>query len=201
MCGRSEVVVDARGRVARALAATPRAGFLPVAQRRFAEQDQPLPLGHGQTNSQPTIVRRMLELLEVEPGHRVLDVGSGSAWTTALLAHLVGEQGRVYGVERVPALVELGRSHLAGFPTLQSIASVDTARPGVLGLPEHAPYDRVLVSAAAPEMPDALVRQLGPDGVLVAPVAGRLVRVRRGEAGDEVEVFGSCRFVPLVTDS
>ncbi len=192
--------MDPRSRVARAFDVTPRDAFLPVGQRRCAGQDQPLPLGHGQTSSQPTLVRRMLELLEVEPGHRVLDVGSGSAWTTALLAHLVGIQGRVHGVERLPALVELGRSHLAEFPRLHAVASVEPARRGVLGLPEHAPYDRILVSAAARELPDPLVHQLAPHGIMVAPVAGRLVRVSRGEAGPEVEELDRCRFVPLVTD-
>ena len=193
--------MDARSQVARAFDAAPRAAFLPPEQRRFADQNQPLPLPEGQTNSQPTIVRIMLELLEVAPGHRALDVGTGSAWTTALLAFLVGSKGRVYGVERIPVLVELGRSHLAAVPTLASRTSIEAARPGVLGLPEHAPYDRILVSAGARALPQELVDQLGPEGVMVIPVAGRLVRVRRRESGDEVEKHDHCRFVPLVTDS
>ena len=188
--------------MAEAFEAVPRAAFLPETERPRAAAEQPLPIGGGQTNSQPRIVRRMLELLEVVPGDRVLDVGTGSGWTTALLAHLVGPRGRVYGVERLPALVELGRRHLAGdeVAALRSRVSVQAARPGVLGLPEHAPFDRILVSAAARELPEPLVAQLASGGVMVAPVAGRLVRVRRGEAGPEVEVLDPCRFVPLVTD-
>jgi protein-L-isoaspartate(D-aspartate) O-methyltransferase len=194
--------VDARRRVAQAFDAVPRAVFLPENERRYAAADQPLPIGDGQTNSQPAIVRRMLELLDVRPGQRVLDVGAGSGWTTALLAHLVGAGGRVHGVERLPRLVELGRRHLDAdeVAALRSRMSIVAALPGVLGLPDLAPFDRVLVSAAARELPADLVAQLGPDGVMVAPVAGRVVRVRRGNGDVEVERFDHCRFVPLVTD-
>jgi protein-L-isoaspartate(D-aspartate) O-methyltransferase len=194
--------VDARRRVAQAFDAVPRAVFLPENERRYAAADQPLPIGDGQTNSQPAIVRRMLELLDVRPGQRVLDVGAGSGWTTALLAHLVGAGGRVYGVERLPRLVELGRRHLDAdeVAALRSRMSIVAALPGVLGLPDQAPFDRVLVSAAARELPADLVAQLRPDGVMVAPVAGRVVRVRRGNGDVEVERFDHCRFVPLVTD-
>ena len=194
--------MDTRSRVAAAFAAVPRSVFLPEGQRRYAEADQPLPIGHGQTNSQPRIVRHMLELLEVEAGHRVLDVGAGSGWTTALLAHLVGPAGRVHGVERVPELLEEARSHLAAeeVAALRARVSLEPARPGVLGLPDRAPFDRVLVSAAARQLPDALVAQLGPDGVMVAPVAGRVVRVLNRVDEVEVEQHDHCRFVPLVTD-
>src|SRR5689334_18909985 len=89
---------DAAGRVDAALRAVPRRLFLPEAQQAYAESDQPLPIGRGQTNSQPSTVRRMLELLDARPGDRVLDVGCGSAWTTALLDELVGHEGRVVGV-------------------------------------------------------------------------------------------------------
>jgi protein-L-isoaspartate(D-aspartate) O-methyltransferase len=194
--------VDARSRLAEAFEATPRAAFLPESQRRHAGSDQPLPIGQGQTNSQPTLVRRMLDLLDVRPGDRVLDVGSGSAWTTALLGHLVGPTGRVYGVERLPELVALGRANLAGdaAAAVRGRVTVEQARPGVLGLPDEAPFDRILVSAAARELPAVLVDQLGPEGVMVAPVAGRLLRVRRGPVEPEVDVLDGCRFVPLVTD-
>ena len=194
--------MDAHGRVAQAFEAVPRVVFLPEDQRRNAGADQPLPIGEGQTNSQPAIVRRMLELLDVWPGQRVLDVGAGSGWTTALLAHLVGAAGRVYGVERLPRLVELGRRHLEAEEVafLRSRMSIVAALPGVLGLPDQAPFDRILVSAAARALPADLVAQLRPDGVLVAPVAGRVVRVRRVNGGVDVERFDHCRFVPLVTD-
>ena len=198
--------MDTRSRVAQAFEAVPRVLFLPEGQRRHAARDEPLPIGLGQTNSQPTIVRTMIELLEVEPGHRVLDVGAGSGWTTALLAHLVGPTGRVSGVERIPSLLELARVNLAReeLAALRGRLSVELSRPGVLGLPDQAPFDRVLVSAAARALPQVLVEQLAPAGVMVAPVAGRVVRVRPGVGGGvggvEVEQLGHCRFVPLVTD-
>ena len=194
--------MDARSPVTEAFDAVPRAAFLPEAQRRHAGSDEPLPLGWGQTNSQPRIVRRMLELLEVRTGDHVLDVGSGSGWTTALLGHLVGPTGRVSGVERVPELVELGRAHLAGDEVAvdRSRVTIEPARRGVLGLPDRAPFDRILVSAAAEELPSPLVEQLARDGIMVAPVAGRLLRVRRGPLEVEVEHLDACRFVPLLTD-
>jgi protein-L-isoaspartate(D-aspartate) O-methyltransferase len=177
-----------------AFAACPRRAFLPPAQRRFARLDGPLPIGWGQTNSQPRTVRRMLELLDVRPGQRVLDVGSGSAWTTALLAHLVGPDGEVAGVEIVPELVEVGRLNIEGVPS----ASIQQADDDTLGLPSLAPFDRILVSAEATVLPSSLVEQLGDDGVLVVPVAGVLHEVRRRVA-DVVDVqHGRYAFVPLL---
>ena len=177
-----------------AFASAPRADFLPEAQRRFAELDRPLPIGHGQTNSQPRTVRTMLALLDVRPGQRVLDVGCGSGWTTALLAALVGADGEVCGVEVVPELVTIGRANLGERPN----ATIVAATPGVLGLPEQAPFDRVLVSAEASTRPAALVDQLAEGGVLVIPVRGWLHEVRR-EGADVVDVrHGAYAFVPLV---
>jgi protein-L-isoaspartate(D-aspartate) O-methyltransferase len=142
----------------------------------------------------------MLELLDVRPGHRVLDVGSGSGWTTALLAELVGPTGSVLGLERVPDLVLTGRANVeaARMPWARVRASVT----GVLGAPEEAPFDRVLVSAMATRLPLDLVAQLGPHGILVAPVAGAMLRVVRDEqapGGRRVTEHGHYRFVPLIT--
>ncbi|WP_110181043.1 protein-L-isoaspartate O-methyltransferase family protein [Nocardioides solisilvae] len=178
--------------VDRAFEAFPREGFLPESVRDRASYDGPLEIGAGQTSSQPRTVAAMLRLLDVRPGQRVLDVGSGSGWTTALLGHLVGPTGRVRGVELVDELVTLGRHHLAA--TGQPWTSIEPARPGVLGLPEHAPYDRVLVSAMAHRLPEALRAQLADDGVMVAPVEGRMLRV----TADRVTEHGQYRFVPLV---
>lgn len=191
----------AAGRVEAAMAAQSRRRFLPAKERRRAWYDGPLDIGHGQTNSQPRTVRAMLELLDVHPGQRVLDVGSGSGWTTAILAELVGPTGSVLGVERVPELVETGGRNVraAGMPW----ARVRAAAPGVLGAPDEAPFDRILVSAMANRLPEELVAQLGPHGVLVVPVAGRMLRVDRDERspdGRRVTRHGSYRFVPLVTD-
>lgn len=180
-----------------AFAAAPREWFLPATERRFAGLDRPLPIGHGQTNSQPTTVRQLLGHLDLRAGQRVLDVGCGSGWTTALLAHLVGPSGVVIGTEIVPELVDFGRANLAraGVP-----AQVLPADPEVLGRPGAAPYDRILVSAEAREVPAQLVDQLAQDdGVLVVPVAGRLAVVRRSgpHQGPEVRLVGHYAFVPL----
>ncbi len=179
-----------------AFAAAPRRAFLPEGQQRYADQDRPLPIGWQQTNSQPRTVRQMLALLDVRPGLRILDVGCGSAWTTALLAHLVGPQGEVVGVELVPQLVEFGRRNLAVLPLAQ--ARIEAANPDVLGRPDEAPFDRVLVSAGATGLPDALVEQLGVGGVLVVPVRGVMTEVRRTAAGTRVAEHGAYSFVPLV---
>ena len=129
----------------------------------------------------------------------MLDVGSGSGWTTALLGYLVGPKGSVTGVEAVPALVDFGRANLDAYP--MPWVRIEPADPHVLGRPDDAPFDRILVSAEAHAVPQALVDQLVPGGLMVLPVTGRLTVVRRPEnPGEEpvVERHGHYRFVPLV---
>lgn len=179
-----------------AFAIAAREGFLPEDQRRHAGLDHPLPIGGGQTNSQPSTVRRMLELLDVRDGQRVLDVGSGSGWTTALLGALVGPQGRVVGVELDPDLARWGAANLERLG--MGWTSIEPAEDGVLGRPDLAPFQRILVSAGARTLPDPLVDQLGAGGVMVIPVGGRMLVVRRREdGGTDVERHGSYSFVPL----
>lgn len=182
-------------RVDAAFAACPRTGFLPPAERRHAHRDQPLPIGHGQTSSQPSTVARMLRMLDVPVGARVLDVGAGSGWTTALLAHLVGPTGSVLGVELEPDLADWGARNLAA--TGQGWARIVLARPGVLGVPEEGPYDRILVSAEARELPVPLVEQLGPTGRMVAPVSWGLEVVQRTGETLSITRHEGYRFVPL----
>ncbi len=182
-------------RVSAAMATTARERFLPESARFLAALDQPVRIAAGQTCSQPRTVAAMLRLLDVRPGQRVLDVGSGSGWTTALLADLVGPDGEVLGVELEPVLVSFGTENLAkvGRPW----ARIEQADEDVLGRPAGAPYDRVLVSAMAAALPDALVAQLADDGVLVAPVDGRMLRVTRTPQGPRVSKHGHYSFVPL----
>jgi protein-L-isoaspartate(D-aspartate) O-methyltransferase len=132
----------------------------------------------------------MLELLGVQPGNRVLDVGSGSGWSTAILARLAGPTGSVLGVELEEALVRRSAAALEGMPT----ARVRVAEPGVFGAPDEGPFDRILVSAGTAQVPQALVDQLTGDGAMVLPLGGRLVRVTR--EGQETAP-GHYQFVPL----
>lgn len=176
--------------VARAMALTPRADFLPPGARRHADEDRALVIGHGSTNSQPSTVKTMLDLLAVRPGDRVLDVGSGSGWTTAVLARLTGPGGSVLGVELEEPLVQRSAAALAGMPN----ARVRVAAPGVLGAPEDGPFDRILVSAQTSSVPQDLVDQLTADGAMVLPLVSRLVRITR--EGRQTAP-GHYQFVPL----
>lgn len=169
----------------------PRTRFLPAGQRRFAAENRALPIGYGQTNSQPSTVADMLRLLDVQPGQKVLDVGSGSGWSSALLGELVGPEGQVHAVELIPELVESSRLALGD---AQPWVDVNQAEPGVLGLPELAPFDRILVSAAAEALPESLLAQLAPEGIMVIPVQHTLLRVAQGK----VTEHGGYLFVPLL---
>ncbi|WP_448712886.1 protein-L-isoaspartate O-methyltransferase family protein [Microbacterium profundi] len=182
-------------RVRSAMSSTPRADFLPPEVRHLSAADHPVTIGWNATNSQPSTVARMLGLLDVQPGDRVLDVGSGSGWTTAVLATLTGPEGTVIGVERVPELVDYGRERLA---KTGSHAEIRAAIVGRLGLPDEAPFDRILVSAQATTIPVRLEAQLAESGRLVVPVAGvmTIVDIRDGIPCRR-EDAGRYSFVPL----
>lgn len=181
--------------VRRALADVARVDFLPPDQQPFAGNDVALPIGRGQTGSQPRTVADMLRLLDVRPGMRVLDVGSGSGWTAALLGRLTGPGGSVDGVELIPELADWGAANVAAYD--MAWVRVHRADPRVLGLPDGAPYDRILVSADGGNLPPALVEQLAVGGVMVLPVAGVMTRVARFDDGHEVTTHGRYVFVPL----
>lgn len=188
--------MDATQRVARAMRHTPRATHLPDREVPNARLDIPLPLFGGATNSQPSTVATMLVALDVHRGHRVLDVGAGSGWTTALLAWLVGTDGEVLGLELDGELARWGAERLARHG--RGWARLEAADPTVLGRPSEGPYDRILVSAISARLPWTLVGQLTDGGVMVIPVDGQLWTCRR--VGDDAEVTrsGAYRFVPLV---
>ena len=186
----------AAARVVEAMTAVGRRDFLPPGQWRFADADLALRIGNGATCSQPSTVEHMLVLLAARPGHRALDVGSGSGWTTALLARLVAPGGRVVGVEIEPDLVEMGRANLLAAGCTS--ARIEQAVPGHVGRPQDGRYDRILVSAEARSIPRALTDQLADGGRLVIPVRGVLHVVDR--AGDDLRdrsVPGTYQFVPL----
>ena len=180
-----------------AFAAIDRRGFLPPTQRLRAGEDRPLGIGHDQTSSQPSTVRAMLALLDVHEGHRVLDVGAGSGWTTALLGRLVGPTGLVVGVERVPELATWGAANVARHD--MPWATERLTAPDELGVPDEGPYDRILVSARADDLPQELVDQLGAPGRLVIPVRSRMLVVdRRSDGSTTTTAQGWYSFVPLI---
>ncbi len=179
-----------------AMSALPRRDYLPADVRGQAQLDEPLPIGHGATNSQPWTVQFMLELLHVHPGDKILDVGSGSGWTTALLAHLTGHTGSVVGVELEPELVAMGRANL---PKRLTWAHIEQADPHTLGVPRGEPFNRILVSADAGEIPMELEEQLSVGGRMVVPAAGVMWVVDREHHGLHREPVTGYRFnfVPL----
>jgi protein-L-isoaspartate(D-aspartate) O-methyltransferase len=189
-------VTDAR--ILEAFRSVPREAFVPEELRDRAFLDQALPIGQGQTISQPSMIALMLLELACAPHHRVLEVGSGSGYAAALLSRLSCE---VYGIERQPELA------LRAMQTLER-AGVEgvTIREGdgTRGWPEHAPFDRILVSAGAPTIPEELLAELAPGGRLVMPVGGSstqtLVTCERDAAGNlSYRSTTACIFVPLVS--
>lgn len=194
-----ELVKDGRlnsEHVIKAFRAIDRADFVAPGYEGQAYVDTALPIGEGQTISQPTVVALMLEMLAPRPGEKILDVGSGSGWTTALLAHCIGRSGRVIGVELVPELVVFGRNNLAKYDLPHATIS---EAGDVMGNPDEAPYDKILVSAAASRAaPDDLVRQLAAPGAMVIPVQSAIVRIARDAHGNESrQRHEGFAFVPL----
>ncbi|UEC43059.1 MAG: Protein-L-isoaspartate O-methyltransferase [Methanothrix sp.] len=189
----SERVIEAMERV-------PREFFVPRSIRHTAYEDRPLPIGEGQTISAPHMVAMMCDVLEIAGGMKVLDVGTGSGYHAAVIADLVGPEGHVYSIERIPELVFFAKKNLeaAGVKNV-TVLQGDGSR----GLPEYAPYDRINVAATAPKIPEPLKEQLKVGGKLVIPVGScyqELVLVERTQEGFELEHHGGVVFVPLVGD-
>jgi protein-L-isoaspartate(D-aspartate) O-methyltransferase len=184
-------------RVLAAMERVPRHVFVPEELRDRAYADAALPIGSGQTISQPYMVARICEALSLNGSERVLDVGTGSGYQAAVLAELAGE---VHTIERLPELADYARLRLeeAGYKGRVHVHVGD----GTLGLPEHAPFGAIAVAAAAPELPPSLYDQLEPRGRLVVPVGKRhgqrLQLVVRSPEGPAVVRSVSCRFVPLL---
>jgi protein-L-isoaspartate(D-aspartate) O-methyltransferase len=183
-------------RVLEAMRQTPRVAFVPPAARLIANRDAPVPIGHGQTTSQPSLIAHVVAELELERTDRVLEIGTGLGYQTALLAALAAE---VYSIDRFVDLVETARGNLAA----QGVRNVTlTTGDGTEGWPEHAPFQAIVVSAAFPEVPPPLSAQLSEGGRLIQPLGGRrgdeLVRFRKRD-GELIadRNLGAARYVPL----
>ena len=183
--------------VLRAMSHVPRHLFVPADVREFAYDDRPLPIGQNQTISQPFVVAYMTEALQLLPSHTVLEIGTGSGYQAAVLAELVRQ---VYTIEIVPELAERARRTLVetGYRNVE----VRTGN-GYLGWPEHAPFARIIVTAAPPEIPQALVDQLAVGGIMVLPVGAaaafqEIVVVAKSTNGVTQKKTIPVRFVPMV---
>jgi protein-L-isoaspartate(D-aspartate) O-methyltransferase len=182
--------------VLRAMAVVPRHLFVPPQYRDQAYEDIPLPIGHGQTISQPYIVALMTQALRLRPDSRVLEIGTGSGYQSAVLAHIAPN---VWSVETIFELAETARERLQGLGLNVAVREGD----GRLGWPENAPYDGIIVTAASPDVPPALAVQLAEGGRLVIPVGGGswdqvLWLIRKEGDALQKQYLADVRFVPLV---
>ncbi|NCN52297.1 L-isoaspartyl protein carboxyl methyltransferase [Candidatus Parcubacteria bacterium] len=186
---KTPVVVDAFRRI-------DRIDFVPEKFKKDAYGDFPLPIGYGQSTVRPYTAAFMLEHLCLTKGQTVLEVGAGSCWMAALMGYIVGNTGHVYAVERIPELTAFGKENLAKYnlPHVEVLPTGNT-----LGLPEHSPYDRVVVSASTDVLPQELVEQLTVGGIMIIPIGPYICRITRTSAQNHTtERFKGFAFVPLV---
>ncbi len=185
-------------RVEKALREVSRKKFIPKVNRAFAYDDAPVSIGHEQTISQPTTVVMMTEALDVRKGNKILEIGTGSGWQAAILSKLVGDTGNIYTIERIPELVKMARKNLKGFKNIKIIKG-----DGTEGLEKEAPYHRIIVTAASPQMLIKLKEQLKVGGKLIIPVGNRFVQEMlvikklKGNRFEEHKI-GEFAFVPLI---
>jgi protein-L-isoaspartate(D-aspartate) O-methyltransferase len=180
--------------------------FLKIDRKNFVKEeyidqayfDTPLPTLMGQTISQPYVVAFMLELLQPQKGQRILDIGFGSGWTTSLLAEIVGENGKVYGIEIVPEVFEFGKKNIEKYNFLQKGIVEVFLMDGSKGFPEKAPFDRILVSAASKKIPEEMILQLKNGGILVIPDFEGIWKIKKVNGKIEKEYHYGFVFVPLV---
>ncbi|MDK2892962.1 protein-L-isoaspartate O-methyltransferase [Methanohalophilus sp.] len=190
--GIGEKVLEAMNRVPRDL-------FIPKKLQSAAYCDSPLPIGNKQTISAPHMVAIMCDLLEIKKGDIILEIGAGSGYNAAVMAELTGPEGKIYSIERIPALGKFAKENLlkAGYDNVTVIVA-----DGTMGYKEHAPYDRICVTSAAPSIPEPLVEQLREGGIMVIPVGKymqRLLLIRKQLDGSiEERDCGGVIFVPLV---
>ena len=187
-------------RIIEAFSKIKRVDFVPEELESAAQANIPLPIGQGQTISQPLTVAFMLEKLQPLPGDKVLDIGSGSGWTTALLAYIVGKKGRVIGIERIKELCRFGINNVRKYNFIEGGRVKIICADGTHGYINEAPYDRILVSAAAKEIPKEFKKQLKVGGRLVIPVENSIWLLEKISEKDFREIeYPGFAFVPLVS--
>ncbi len=193
-CLRTSRTVDAFSEIGRL-------EFVPEEFVLQADIDVALPIGHGQAISQPSIVALMFELLDPQEGQKILDVGSGSGWTTALLSYVVGEKGEVVAIERNASLKKMGEYNVDKFKYIKDGRAQIFLGDGSAGLPAEAPFDRILVSAAAEEVPEALKDQLKIGGKMVIPIRNSLIYLEKKSENEFIkEEYPGFSFVPLIAN-
>jgi len=176
-----------------------RVDFLPENIKHLAELNEALPIGYGQTISQPLVVAFMLELLQPQEGEKILDIGSGSGWTTALLAEIVGEKGKVIGIEIVPELVKFGKKNVEKYNFIEKKIAEIICADGTKGYKKEVPFDKILVSASAKKCYSAWKEQLKVGGRIVTPIATSIwLFVKKSEENFEEKEFPGFVFVPLI---
>jgi len=176
-----------------------RVDFLPKEMKDLAELNEALPIGYGQTISQPLVVAFMLELLSPQPGEKILDVGSGSGWTSALLAEIVGEGGKVIAIEVIPELMAFGKSNIEKYNFIKKGIVECFCTDGSKGYAKEAPFDKILASASAREIPLIWKEQLKVNGKIVTPIGNSIwLFIKKSEKEfEEIEHPGFV-FVPLI---
>lgn len=184
--------------VEKAFLETPRELFVPESLKNLSYIDTPLEIGNGQTISAPHMVAIMCEGLDIKKGQKILEIGAGSGYHAAIISKLVGKEGHVYTIERLPSLAEKAKNNLenAGITNV-TIENGD----GSLGLQKYAPYERIYVTCASPDIPPPLIKQLKDQGKLMIPVGKMICNLELVEKiGDEIVTMGlgGCAFVPLV---
>lgn len=190
----SHVITDER--VLEAFRLVPREDFVPPEMEKHAYEDNPLPLFDGQTISQPTTVMIMTQALDVKPGMKVFEIGTGSGYQAALLSHLVGDEGTVVTSEILPTLAQFAKKNLKSYTNIFVVKA-----DGMLGYAREAPFDRIIITAACNELSTELQDQLKLGGILIAPIGSghiqRMTKFKKTKEGFKKEYLGDFSFVPI----
>ena len=186
-------------KIIKAFSQIKREDFVLEEEKEWAYINDALSIGYNQTISQPLVVALMIELLSPQPGEKILDIGAGSGWTTALLAYLVKPKGKVIALDIIPELVEFGKKNVGKYNFIKSGIVKFLCADGKLGYEKEAPYDKILVSASAFEVPQELFKQLKIGGKMVLPIEQSIVLIEKTSQNDyKKQEFSGFVFVPLV---